>query len=637
MSKTSNEITVNLHKFLLPLSPLKRGALLLFLVFFFVALLFSPEQTDKFDRVFRDFAQKNLAQFLSCSPELAIVAVDTETLEGIRQRWPWSREQFARLLKAINAYKPKAIILDIVFQHPEDSDGGMGDEILTTTIKELGNIVLIGFIEEESTDTGKQKRQFRSLKKFRDVAFCDGYIHSYIDNDAKIRTFSIRDKKLLEDGCLLKLVRKTRSNPEAVDALNRIPENSHIIFARKNGGIPLYRGLDLIEGKPNGDILKEKIVLVGATAQVLHDYHESCLGLISGPEILAHSLDTILTGRTTAPTNGIFLRMALILLGMAVFMLLALRKRYNHEMVSICAYLLAVVVLYHLLTMLYIFPPLSCFFITWALLGIAYNLLKRFNEMVEQQISRAEAKRAGQIQAELFPDKFIITDTYSIRGTCMPCDATGGDFFDYFELEDKNLIFVLGDVAGHGFSAAILTIMAKTTIQLLRRKKMATPETIVETLNQLIFELVKKKKFMTLAAGHIDVQTHELKMVLAGHLPPVVISSSGALLELKKDGFPMGVIAKLPIKSIQYAIQPGDSIVLSTDGIVEALNWEDKQYTFPAWYSFLKKTMPAFSLTADIKSLLAGVNDHKAGRSFDDDVTYLVVQRHNEQKNQADE
>lgn len=631
MSKTSNEISINLHKFLLPLSPLKRGTLLLCLVMFFVALLFFPEQTDKFDRTFRDLAQKNLAQFLSCSPELAVVAIDTETLEGIKQRWPWSRKQFADLFKAINAYKPRAIILDIVFQQPEDSDGGIGDEILTQTIKELGNIALIGFIEEESTDTGKQKRQFRSLKNFRDVAFCDGYIHSYIDSDARIRTFSIRDKKLLEDGCLIKLARKTRSTPEAINSMSRLPENSHIIFARKNGGIPLYRGLDLIEGKLAGDILKDRIVLVGATAQVLHDYHETCLGLMSGPEILAHSLDTIITGRTAAPDNSIISRIILILLGAITSVLFAIRKRYNHELVSIFAYLLSVVVFYHLLTMLYIFPPLSCFFITWAALGIAYNLLKRFIEMVEQQISRAEAQRAGQIQAELFPDKFIVTDTYSIRGKCMPCDATGGDFYDYFELEDKNLIFVLGDVAGHGFSAAILTIMAKTTIQLLRRKKLAAPETIVETLNQLIFELVKKKKFMTLAAGHINVQTHELNIVLAGHLPPVVISASGALLELKKDGFPMGVIARLPIKSIQYAIQPGDSIILSTDGIVEALNWENEQYTFPAWYSFLQKTMPAFSLESDMKTLLAGVNEHKAGRCFDDDVTYLVVQRHREQ------
>lgn len=630
MSKTSNEISINLHKFLLPLSSLKRGTLLLCLVMFFAALLFLPEQTDKFDRVFRDFAQKNLARFLSCSPELAIVAIDTETLEGVKQRWPWSREQFASLFTAIKAYQPKAIILDIVFQQPENSDGGIGDEILTRTIKELGNIALIGFMEEETTDTGKQKRQFRSLKNFRDAAFCDGYIHSFIDNDAKIRTFSIRDAKLIEDGCLLKVARKTRATPEAIDALSRLPEKSHIIFARKNGGIPIYRGLDLIEGRLTGDILKDKIVLVGATAQVLHDYHETCLGLMSGPEILTHTMDTIITGRIAKPDNRIISRIILILLGVLVSTLFALRKRFNHELVSISIYLLSIVVLYHLLTMLYIFPPLSCFFITWAFLGIAYNLLKKFIEMVEQQISKAESQRAGQIQAELFPDKFIVTDTYSIRGACMPCDATGGDFYDYFELEDKNLVFVLGDVAGHGFSAAILTIMAKTTIQLLRRKNMASPETIVETLNQVIFELIKKKKFMTLAVGHINVQTHQLNMVLAGHLPPVVISASGALLELRKDGFPMGVVAKLPIKSVQYAIQPGDSIVLATDGIVEALNWKDQQYTFPVWYNFLQTTMPSFSPASDLKSLLTGVNEHKAGRNFDDDVTFLVVQRHRE-------
>ena len=632
MSKSSNEIVENLGKFLQKLSQGKKVVFALCLALFFVAILFMPGYTDRFDRVFQDLAQKNLARFIPCSEELAIVALDTETLDGIKERWPWSRTRFAELLDAINSFEPRVIVFDVVFQHTELSDVGLGDETLAKAMARAGNVALVGFVEEIVTDAGRQKRQYRSLKKFRDVASCDGYIHSFIDSDSKIRTFSISDAKSGEDGCLLKIARQTRKTAEAVKALNFMPEKSQIIFSKKNGGIPLYRGLDLIERKIAGDFLKDKIVVVGATAQVLHDYHETCMGLMSGPEILASSLDTIITGRASAPESGILTRIALMLLGFVISVLMASRSRFKHELISISVYLALLFILYHLLTIFLIFVPLSCFFITWAFVAISYNLIKRFIEMIEQQISNAEAARAGEIQAELFPEKFILTDSYSIRGICIPCDATGGDFFDYFELADKNIIFVLGDVAGHGFSAAMLTVMAKTTIQLLRNKSMVSPETIVATLNELLFELVKKKKFMTLAAGHVNTGTHQLNLVLAGHLPPLIISSDGKLQEMRKPGFPLGIVNKLPIKTITCELQPGDSVVLYTDGIVEALNWKDEQYTFPAWYEFLQNRLPAFTDDSPMEELLTGVNQHKASRSFDDDVTYVIVKRRQQGK-----
>lgn len=627
MSKSSNEIVENLGKFLQKLSQRKKVVFALCLALFFVAILFIPGYTDRFDRVFQDLAQKNLARFIPCSEELAIVALDTETLDGIKERWPWSRTRFAELLDVINSFEPRVIVFDVVFQHTELSDVGLGDETLVKAMARAGNVALVGFVEEIVTDAGRQTRQYRSLKKFRDTACCDGYIHSFIDSDSKIRTFSISDVKSGEDGCLLKIARQTRKTAEAINALSSLPEKSQIIFSKKNDGIPLYRGLDLIERKVAGDFLKDKIVVVGATAQVLHDYHETCMGLMSGPEILASSLDTIITGRASAPENGILIRMALMLMGFVISLLMASRGRFKHELVSISLYLTLLFIFYHLLTMFLIFVPLSCFFITWAFVAISYNLIKRFIEMIEQQISNAEAAQAGEIQAELFPEKYILTDSYSIRGMCIPCDATGGDFFDYFELEDKNIIFVLGDVAGHGFSAAMLTVIAKTTIQLLRNKKMVSPETIVATLNELLFELVKKKKFMTLAAGHVNIETHQLNMVLAGHLPPLIISADGKLQEMKKPGFPLGIVSKLPIKTLTCELQPGDSLVLYTDGIVEALNWKNEQYTFPAWYEFLQNKLPAFTDASSMDELLTGVNQHKASRSFDDDVTYVIVKR----------
>lgn len=628
MSKAANEMINNLKKFNLTLTRGRSATLTLCFFLVLVGIIMLPGQTDKFDRIFFDFSQSNLSGYLSCSPELAVVAVDTETLDGVKQRWPWTRTKFAEFFRTINSFKPKAIILDIVFQHSENSDGGAGDQILVQMLRDAGNIAMIGFVEEEITEVGRKKRQFRSLKEFRDVAYCDGYVHSFVDSDSKIRTFSIRDNKFGQDSCLLKVAKLTRQSVEAQNRLSNLPEKSQIIFARQNGGIPLYRGLDLIEGKISGDFLKDKIVVVGATAFALHDFHQTCMGMTSGPEILAAALDTILTERASSPITGFSIRILLVILGILTSAIFAIRKKFTNELLTVFIYLSALIASYHILAIFQIFPPMSCLFLTWAFVSLTYSLIKRFIEMIEQQISKAEAELAGKIQGELFPEHFIESPPYGIRGICLPCDATGGDFFDYFELEDKSLIFVLGDVAGHGFPAAILTVMAKTTIQLLRQKSMISPEDIVSTLNQVIFELVKKKKFMTLAVGHINIETHQLNMVLAGHLPPVVVSAKGEIQELAKPGFPMGIVKKLPIQALSYEIKPGDSIILFTDGIVEAMNWKDEQYTFPVWYKFLQKTMPTFTKNCDLGKLLVGVNKHKQGRCFDDDVTYVIVQRH---------
>ena len=195
MKKRINQCFDNLKLFLRKLSKKKAAAFIFFYIALIAGILLLPERLHKFDNFFYDLAQRNVTRWLQPSDELAIVAIDTETLEGVKQRWPWSRTTFAELISAIDAHKPAAILLDIVFQHPENSDDGSGDRILAQTIRKSGKVALINYVDEVTTDVGKSKRKYRCLKMFRDEAFCEGYIHSYVDNDAKIRTFSLYNKK----------------------------------------------------------------------------------------------------------------------------------------------------------------------------------------------------------------------------------------------------------------------------------------------------------------------------------------------------------------------------------------------------------------------------------------------------------
>ena len=115
MKKRINQCFDNLKLFLRKLSKKKAAAFIFFYIALIAGILLLPERLHKFDNFFYDLAQRNVTRWLQPSDELAIVAIDTETLEGVKQRWPWSRTTFAELISAIDAHKPAAILLDIVF------------------------------------------------------------------------------------------------------------------------------------------------------------------------------------------------------------------------------------------------------------------------------------------------------------------------------------------------------------------------------------------------------------------------------------------------------------------------------------------------------------------------------------------
>ncbi|MEW6713083.1 MAG: CHASE2 domain-containing protein, partial [Candidatus Riflebacteria bacterium] len=198
-------VYANLKKFSLTLSKWKKVWFFSLFLAIQLLIIFGNSFSGYFDCRLFDFAKRNLAKYWASSGAVVILAIDTETLEGVRERWPWSRKKFAELIMKINACKPKAVVFDVVWQHSEKEGFSQGDEDLAAAIGMSGNVALVGFMEETLTLFGTEKRQFRSLKKFRNAAFCDGYIRSYIDGDAKIRRFSLQDYSSDETSLQIKL------------------------------------------------------------------------------------------------------------------------------------------------------------------------------------------------------------------------------------------------------------------------------------------------------------------------------------------------------------------------------------------------------------------------------------------------
>ena len=156
----------------------------------------------------------------------------------------------------------------------------------------------------------------------------------------------------------------------------------------------------------------------------------------------------------------------------------------------------------------------------------------------------------------------------------------GGDYFDYIELDDDHLAVILADVVGHGIAAAML--MAKVSAE--SRFALATTKSAsaaMERLNNKLTEM-HLNRFVTLVLCLLNTKTNTLEVVNAGHMPPVIRRyQTGELEELPLDdsGVPVGILPDFNYESSKVSIEPGDVVILYTDGLNEAMDVDGNQLT----------------------------------------------------------
>jgi sigma-B regulation protein RsbU (phosphoserine phosphatase) len=145
----------------------------------------------------------------------------------------------------------------------------------------------------------------------------------------------------------------------------------------------------------------------------------------------------------------------------------------------------------------------------------------------------------------------------------------GGDVYDYMVLDDGKLAVVLGDVTGHGIEAAADMAMAKFVFRSLAREH-PEPSDFLEHVNDVVVEEIAPGKFITMTYLTIDADTGELACACAGHPPPRVIDPDGNVRGLTVGGLALGIEAGVDYVDLRETIEPGASVVLYTDGVIEA-------------------------------------------------------------------
>jgi sigma-B regulation protein RsbU (phosphoserine phosphatase) len=238
---------------------------------------------------------------------------------------------------------------------------------------------------------------------------------------------------------------------------------------------------------------------------------------------------------------------------------------------------------------------------------------------------RRELEIAAAIQRALMPKPLPPDPRYDIHGDVVPASEVGGDFYDWFMIDADRLGFVVADVSGKGVPGAIYMAVSRT---LLRAAALVNPAwtsgQIVNRLNELLCLSVDVSMFVTVCYGIIDLRTGQVEYSTAGHPQPFLVHGD-AVTELPKAvGTVVGMMEDMEFGSLQATMQPGDALMLFSDGVNEAMNEAKELYGTERTGEFLK-TAPRTSSAELTTAMVAEIKRYEGTAPQADDITVLVV------------
>lgn len=234
---------------------------------------------------------------------------------------------------------------------------------------------------------------------------------------------------------------------------------------------------------------------------------------------------------------------------------------------------------------------------------------------------------ANRIQGSMLPrtfPPFPKIPNLDLYATMEPAREVGGDFYDFFLIDDRHLCFSIGDVSGKGVSAALFMVITRTILknQALSGNPLAE---IMRRTNDMLCAENEESMFVTVFMGTLDVLTGEVEYVCAGHNPPLVARRDGAFSYLPVNpGVLVGGVANASFTSATIQLQPGDLLFLYTDGVTEAMNERDELFGDKRMFDAINAVAPRHARGV-ITGMRSAVNAHVHGTPASDDVTMLAL------------
>jgi serine phosphatase RsbU (regulator of sigma subunit)/DNA-binding response OmpR family regulator len=229
---------------------------------------------------------------------------------------------------------------------------------------------------------------------------------------------------------------------------------------------------------------------------------------------------------------------------------------------------------------------------------------------------------AREIQQALLPQPNRSVEYAQACSQSLPCYEIGGDYFDYFDLEDGRLGFALGDVAGKGMPAALLASLVQGIFSAQTLFSSPLPA-IMGNVNRNLVLRGTGNRFVTFFFGILDADGN-CTYVNAGHNPPFLLARDGSMKELTEGGMVLGLFAAAQYEAATLRLQPGDHLVLFTDGVVEALNTAGEEFGTDRLVALLRANAQA-SASEILARLQEAVLAFSAHAPQHDDITMMIL------------
>lgn len=258
-----------------------------------------------------------------------------------------------------------------------------------------------------------------------------------------------------------------------------------------------------------------------------------------------------------------------------------------------------------------------------------------FADVFEEMAAEIRAKRqfgqemaaAAQIQQALLPNGVTapeaLRDTFELAAAMTPARHVGGDFYDYFMLDDETMGLAIGDVSGKGVPAAIFMSLSRTILRTVARAG-GTPAEVLEQVNAQLAEGNREMMFVTVAFARLDLRTGALACATGGHEEVFVIRKGGAVEALAPTGPALGLFEDAAFGEHAVQLAPGDSFVLATDGVTEAFNAGREAFGQERFNAALK-AYAAGSAEGMVAGVSKAVASHVGNEPPSDDLTGLAL------------
>jgi serine phosphatase RsbU (regulator of sigma subunit) len=237
-----------------------------------------------------------------------------------------------------------------------------------------------------------------------------------------------------------------------------------------------------------------------------------------------------------------------------------------------------------------------------------------------------ELSMAQAIQRQILPERAVVVDGFDVAADYEACGAVGGDYFDYVSLADGRTLVVVADVSGHNLASGMMMVSARATLRTLASVR-SEPAQVFEDLAATMYgDLMRTERFLTAAAVALRPADRSVEYVSAGHNDLYVYRAATDRVEaIASESTILGFLPRPGYTSRRLQLQPGDCLLLFTDGITEAMDAQGEMFGDERLAALLAQVAPGRSARGIVDAIVHELHAFRGAQVGSDDVTAVVI------------